>query len=749
MEYWEFLLQKEGDQSWLPLDASQVEILEGRYRVMAHTSQTHIPVQILISQWLLDRTPPKRRVQRRQGQVNGDGLMVVMPFTRLGAGTWDIHCVGPTPEAASDGEGSTITPWRYAIQLQVVAQDAGDDDDWFADEGMPPGDFREDATGTGAIDPTPPDASSDIAGVQTQSSVPAWPSLNLDEVVAALDRVQARQATLVEAQPFLYTVTLNQTALIGSQGQPLEIGGQVTGVLEGESCSDMALVVGLSDPQRAQRLAIQPFVLGASALPAQFTVAVTVPAELTTRLLVGEVGLVSVSAGTVSVLTLQPFTVTVDLSLLFDAIANQAEIEATLNGALLADGSEATTATLEDLEETTDTATPSRWTTIALPQAPPRAVPTLTLPRSSLNLPPKIYYPSPHEAAAHRPVLPPLGSPPKARVEAPRPTATTASPALTDPSFVVAQGAPPAALTTSDTRPESPPNSAADPPGSDSPPPAEGTPSPAWVPTQSAPGPALPPLNAPVAVELPPPDPLEGPSPTMAGASNRPRVPLLPSHEAMAFRDLRLQDRFWARLNDLALEIQQAARQKRNDQAMAKALATPYIDADDEEAEWPVEVIPFAGEVVIYDDEDETLGASLTASASSSVIEPLDHDTDVVAPPIPVLEIAEGELTAGAPVLITLRVPFHPNRLYLKVWITDPQTRSLADEPRQVMNLSPNGRGQLEGSLQLTVPLGCLEAQFEAIAVDLITQQESYKASVSRTITPAGMPTPAFDEFEL
>jgi hypothetical protein len=66
------------------------------------------------------------------------------------------------------------------------------------------------------------------------------------------------------------------------------------------------------------------------------------------------------------------------------------------------------------------------------------------------------------------------------------------------------------------------------------------------------------------------------------------------------------------------------------------------------------------------------------------------------------------------------------------------------------MHLLPNGQGQLEGSLQLTAPLGCLEAQFEAITVDLMTQQESYKASVSRHIAPAGVVVPSpLEDLEL
>jgi hypothetical protein len=64
------------------------------------------------------------------------------------------------------------------------------------------------------------------------------------------------------------------------------------------------------------------------------------------------------------------------------------------------------------------------------------------------------------------------------------------------------------------------------------------------------------------------------------------------------------------------------------------------------------------------------------------------------------------------------------------------------------MNLAPDGKGHLEGSVQLTVPHGCLEAWFEAIAVDMITQQESYKTSVNRTIVPAGVTAEPLDEFD-
>ncbi len=703
MEYWEFLLQQEGDQNWLPLDTAQVEILEGRYRIMAHTSQANTPVHIQISQQLLEQLPPKRRTLRRQGQTNADGLMVVLPFTRLVAGTWDIYCF--SLEAASDGLADE-PDWAFGIQLQVLAQGSGDDE-WFIDEGQ---NAVEDAVSGDATWPQPHLA---VAS--------AWSHLDLDQVSEAMNRAQQHLTTAATAQGSLYQLGLYQAALAGHEGESVGLQGQVTGVVEGESCSDMALVVRLSDPQTAEQVAIQPFSLPASSLPAKFNLPITIPPALSTRLLLGEVGLVLLSAGTVSVLALQRFTVTVNLASLFDAIANQAETETVLTlDFAAADGpGEAT-----DPEADDQPSDPSTWSRVSLPKGPPRSIPGLTLPRSGFTLPPKIYYPSPHEVSAHRPTLPPLssapGHSPTTRV---KPSAAANLP--TDELAPEELGAEPSASSVT----------AANSPSTDAP---------------SRPSLSLPPLVAPptpAAAEDDATDSTTLPAATITGAQNastRAGVPQLPSHEAAGFRDLKVGERFWTRLNDLAITIQQEAQQKRAEAADSEgAEAVPTVEPP------LAPPSPFAGEVVIYEDEDETLGSLRNPAATPGVTSSPEAETEMVAPPVPVLELPAGELTAGEPVMLTVRVPFHPNRFYIKVWITDPQTRSLVDEPRQLMHLLPNGQGQLEGSLQLIAPLGCLEAQFEAISVDLITQQESYKASVSRTIVPAGLTSPSLEDLEL
>jgi hypothetical protein len=693
MGYWEFLLQKEGDQSWLPLDTAQVEILEGRYRIMAHTSLANTPVNVQISQLGYgpqpsptkdNRSLPKRRTLRRQTATNDSGLMVVMPFTRLGEGTWDLLCTSVDSEnSASDDSapGAPAAVWRYGVQLRVVAQDSNEEGDWFADDGS------GGILGAGGRAPSPPDQSrvapgSALGGEAIRAAIPPG-------IAAALDEFQRRIAAGLEEATSPYRLTLHQTALLGSEGETLGLPATVDADLA--QGADLSLVVRLANPQTAATVALTSTPLVSATLPAGVTLSITVPADLSTRLLLGEVGLLADD----ELVAVQGFTVTVDVAALFNAIANQAETDADLG------------VNFPTEEEPEAAATP----TIASPKpldlagegTPPRELPILTLPRSSPALPPKIYYPSPHEVAAHQPTLPPVGQI--------KPTA------LPDP----------------ETDPETAPES-----GSETAPKT----APETAPAQPKPprGLSLPPLASPPRADTP--AGIEsGRSPTSARPAAA-QPPQLISHEAMGFKQLNLQDRFWNRLNELAITLQQEALATQVAPAEAEQ-PPPEPTGGEEEA--PA-FIPFAGEVVIYDDEDPSLK---DLQATPAAVPPPESAVEIVTPPVPQLVLPEADLIAGEPVLVTVRVPFHPNRLYLKVWITDPQTRTLADEPRQLMNLLPNGQGHLEGSLQLTAPLGCLEACFEAIAVDLVTHQESYKATVSRTITPAGLSPSSLDEFQI
>ncbi|MCG9884849.1 MAG: hypothetical protein MH825_04575 [Cyanobacteria bacterium] len=113
MEYWEFLIQKEGDRAWLPLESPTVEILEGRYRIVARSSYVNAAVEVRIAFLPEDAAlgGGRQRVQKRSGQTNGDGVLAIVPYTQLRPGRWEFRC-----SALEEAD-----PWRYEMELQVLS----------------------------------------------------------------------------------------------------------------------------------------------------------------------------------------------------------------------------------------------------------------------------------------------------------------------------------------------------------------------------------------------------------------------------------------------------------------------------------------------------------------------------------------------------------------------------------------------------------------------------------------------------
>ena len=125
MKAWEFLLQREGDHTWLPLETPTVEILEGRYRIVVRTPCPNETVDIYICYVSTQDDPPKRRVQQRSRQTNADGLMAFLPFTSFRTGRWELRC-RPHVEP-----GSFEQRWPTSLELQVLEQEAATTDDLF------------------------------------------------------------------------------------------------------------------------------------------------------------------------------------------------------------------------------------------------------------------------------------------------------------------------------------------------------------------------------------------------------------------------------------------------------------------------------------------------------------------------------------------------------------------------------------------------------------------------------------------
>ncbi|WP_414564268.1 MULTISPECIES: hypothetical protein [unclassified Anabaena] len=118
MEHWQFLIQKQGDRSWHTLESPNLEILEGRYRVLARSNLPNTDVEIRVTHSSTQEIPPKRRIQKRSRRTNSEGLMAVIPFTHLKPGIWELQCSG---DLMSDLFGQS---WQYSINLQVLSQEA-------------------------------------------------------------------------------------------------------------------------------------------------------------------------------------------------------------------------------------------------------------------------------------------------------------------------------------------------------------------------------------------------------------------------------------------------------------------------------------------------------------------------------------------------------------------------------------------------------------------------------------------------
>jgi hypothetical protein len=116
--------------------------------------------------------------------------------------------------------------------------------------------------------------------------------------------------------------------------------------------------------------------------------------------------------------------------------------------------------------------------------------------------------------------------------------------------------------------------------------------------------------------------------------------------------------------------------------------------------------------------------------------------------PAPAIFLPTKELAAGEPVTVRIKLPPHPARLYVKLWVQDRQSRSLLDGPRWLVDLLPDGSGAMEAMTQLTVPFGSVEIRFEAIAVDVYSQRESHKVTVDCVVVPPDSPNLSLEEFE-
>jgi hypothetical protein len=112
MEYWEFLIQREGDRGWRTIETGNLQLKEGKYRIVANSDLINTQIQTRVTYQTIDQTVPQRRSQSRTQTTNPRGLLAILPFTNLDSGIWQFVCSGTTAVAV---------PWQRILKLRVLS----------------------------------------------------------------------------------------------------------------------------------------------------------------------------------------------------------------------------------------------------------------------------------------------------------------------------------------------------------------------------------------------------------------------------------------------------------------------------------------------------------------------------------------------------------------------------------------------------------------------------------------------------
>jgi hypothetical protein len=569
MTYWEFLIQQEGDLAWLPLKSSQTEILAGRYRVMARSAMANTPAELCVSYEHPDAPDAEPQIYKRAKQTNADGLMVVLPYTDLTSGIWQLGCSGRA------GEGAAESDWHYAVRLCVLPQVA-----------------------LNSIPDSP------------EPDVPTVPTYHLSLEPEALT-VKPRDRSIVLSGRIDATLPLDK----------------------------LHLRIRLRDPQTAKSVVTTQRILPSGEPPARFCYSINLPFPDRPQLLLGEILLCDPRP---TVLDSRSFTVTASVDGLLGAIEEN-----------LAQRTEVS------LEEWVDRRS------ISEPPIPPR-LPSVSTWRETEPQNP---------ASEDRHALPPLL----------HPKASTKSVAKRSIALPFEENPPsssPAPKTSSSDRKSQ-----------------EG------IMAQRNEG-------------LPP----NSPTP-------------LPKEEPKVIQLPITSDRFASRLNELVKDKEELSPWLEVD---VSSEGNPFIWNGESQLQsglpdWA------AYEIVV---EEETIDsppppAPVTAETAIPDLLQLPKDEPI---PLPTLVVPNGKLTSGRAVTLRVRLPEVKSRIYVKLWVHDRQNHMILEEPRWITDFLPLGSGEVETMIQITLPHGALEVQFEAIAVEALTQRESGKVTIERQVLPPSSP---------
>ncbi|HEY9865535.1 MAG TPA: hypothetical protein V6D21_15275 [Candidatus Obscuribacterales bacterium] len=680
MASWEFLLQKEGDNSWLTLESPDVEILEGRYRMVARSGYTNTSIDIQIVYRDFDAVPPVQQVQNRTLTTNAEGLMVVMPYTSLKPGNWQFSCA---PQLTS---GLLATVGKKTIQLRVLPSEAEEFDQFFEDTESPKVNIN--STVSPVFEPPTQQFSNVVAFPTSGRPIvpePTPPPLSVVETPEASPQTLDAVETLLNA----LHIVLEQDSFVGRLGEALILSGQVelpTATLSSTApvLTEGQLQFRLRDPQTAEPLFDVTQTLAFCDFPLFFSGVVYIPFECKTRLILGEVIFSHQGVG----VTTQSFNVVTQVEHLLEAIDQGFSPE--LDQEDFPDLSALDLGVLE-LPDLTDNNNRAEVFTPETPTVLPPKLNPLTAesrPAASLDLP--IFGQSSPDQEVKLPPKPTPGIVSSQGESTSKDLSTAVSPLLIGDSLESISG-------TDGIEPLDP-------------------------------------------IAKPKPDPEVQEAFQALDLNNRfwSRLNALAGDRSWSEWVKR------SNVNPLPeIPLNVASNiVKRSEPNSSDTAPLPYpevINAQEELEEIVVDDEPLESPGAFFPRRKNSKGIKPETPPTNQPISYVLPEDQTV--PDPQLEVLSTEIIAGRLVKLRVRLPDGLPRIYVKVWLFDRQTRTVVDGPRWLTEFSPNGFDQIETTLDLEIPYSSLEVLFEAIAVEMQTQRESNKITIAGSVNPPPGPS--------
>ncbi|MEA5535543.1 hypothetical protein [Crocosphaera sp. XPORK-15E] len=264
MKSWEFLIQKEGDRQWHPINSPTWQLEAGKYRILAQSNRFNSILEVRI-------TSQSGEAQQYQRRVNSQGLVMILPYTELSPETlWDIRCYG---DVLSEFLGES---WQEQLTLSILPSVV--------------------TNNTASVPENAPNSSlqlSNSGNSQAQYYLQQLEQLLRDKIEPTLNNNQVEKSEDIPEKDGikpLIKLSLEQQDLTRNPDENISLLGHIEGIdLKGDLAFTGKLRCQLKHPETEEILLTEDYVLCDERLPYQFNYTLEITEAINGDTLVGEV----------------------------------------------------------------------------------------------------------------------------------------------------------------------------------------------------------------------------------------------------------------------------------------------------------------------------------------------------------------------------------------------------------------------------------------------------------------------------